>query len=209
MKYSFIIITFSLLLVLSASYADELDDANDSWDTNTINSIDTELIKQKPVTDDEFNKTVKELREKREKQKWGLFWFFKKDKGDVLVKPSFIQEPPTLEVDYNTLTPLQQIVKSTPTIMLPTDVITDDGAIVPTGFYKLSIEKVHDNNYNLLLLEGSNIVAKVHAYPTNTDYSPNELNYVKTVLLNDKIQLIYGSLDLNLEAYLLVKNKKR
>lgn len=185
---------------------DSFESVGDSWDTVNTNKIDYALMQQKAVTDDEFNKTVHELRERRKKSKFKFFWQ-KGDEGNPLIKPSFLPQnaPPTIDVE--SLVPVQDLVKDSPTIMVPTDVITEDGVNVPTGFYRLSIEQVRDNIYNLVLTQGSNVVARVNAYQTDEEFSPNELNFAKAIFLSDQVKLIYGSLDLNLEGYLKVKNK--
>lgn len=193
-------------LSLSVLADDDLDSLNDTWDSVNTNKIDNAIMQQKPVSDEEFNKTVQQLREQRKKKKFKFFWQ-SSDEGQPLTKPSFMPKNAPPEVDTNDFMSVQDIVKTTPTIMIPTDVITEYGSIVSAGFYKLSIQKIQDDIYNLLLIQGPNVVAKVNAYKTDEEFSPNELNFAKALLLKDRIKLIYGSLDLNLEGYLKVKNK--
>lgn len=206
MRYLVVLVGFICLFFSHLSFAvlaDDFDSVDDSWES--VNTIDDSLLKQKPITDEDFNKTVQQMRDQRKSKKFKFFWL--KDDGKPLTQPAFLPQNAPPDVDTDSLMSVQDIVKETPTIMVPTDVITEDGVMVPTGFYKLSMQKEQDNFYKLLLMQGNNLVAKVNAYQTNEEFAPDELNFAKAIFLNDKVKLIYGSLDLNLEAYLQVTNK--
>lgn len=185
----------AILLLFLPAIADELDSASNTWDSINSQQIENPFFRQKPVTDQQFEKTINEIKNRNKRTGW---WIFKKKEE----KPLSDSVIPPSEFQYNELQPIFNAVKYTTTVMIPTNVVNSEGQIIPTGFYKLSLQKQEPEKYYLLLSQGTKLIARVEAHKTDENFSEYEMSTAKALLLQDKIKLIYANVDLNLEGYL-------
>lgn len=192
-----LLIIFILFVSLPA-FADELDSSNDIWNSSTF--IDNAFTGQKPVTDEQFEKTIKEIKS-RPKKKW--FW----QKTPPEVKPLSPAPQYSQYQQFNELQSVSDKINHSPTIMISTQVYDDSRNIIEPGYYKMSKREELDGTYALILSQGTTTVAKVKATHTNEDFKQSEINFGNAVPIENKyIRLIYGNIDLNLEAFLEIKH---
>lgn len=149
-------------------------------------SIDNAMYKQKPVTDEEFEKTMQRLKDKKNKKKKKPF------KGQDLKQG-----------DQNSL--LNELSESYLLLSLPVELVATDGSTIPTGHYRIIAKKakgkVHFEFYQAHLL-----IANIDAIEADSDFGENTINFVKILPYDEnKIKLIYGSVDLNAYAFINIK----
>lgn len=103
---------------------------------------------------------------------------------------------------------LKYHLDSTITVLLPTESMTkDEKQIIPIGFYKLvaDIDKTKEKNHYINLYQGHRLIAKIEARETLEDFGQESINFAKIIQTDDTIlKVIYGSLDVNLEADLII-----
>lgn len=193
---------FLILIMFSPfALADELDSMSSGWDSYN-KTIENSFSGQKMITDEQFDKTIKQLKDRNSnKKKW---WWSKKNEEIVPLSPVPFK-PDTY--DNNEMQSVYNKLEHTPTIMIPTNVVTEDGVRLAPGFYKLSNKKMSDNSYSFLLTQGTTLLATLPAKHTNVDYEQHSINFVNVTPISDRyLKVIYGTLDLNLEAILEIKN---
>ena len=165
------------------------EEVGDSW--NEMMDFDNSIQGQKPITDSEFNKVVKQL-EQRKKTK-------RKKKNEI---------PLPNQMEQNEMSYLKDHLESTITILLPTESMTKDAKqIIPIGFYKLvaDIDKTKEKNHYINLYQGHRLIAKIEARETLEDFGQESINFAKIIQTDDqRLKVIYGSLDVNLEADLII-----
>lgn len=197
------LLLFILFFVVISPFAlaDELDSMSTGWDSYN-KTVDNAFDRQKPVTDDLFNKTINDIKARNAKKRK---WFWSKKKEDIVPLSPVPFKPDTY--DNQEMQSVYNKLGHTPTIMIPVNVVTGDGVRLSPGFYKLSNKKEADNSYSLLLTQGTTLMATLPAKSTDEDYEQNEINFSNVIPISDKyLKIIYGTLDLNIEAVLEIKN---
>lgn len=180
---------------------DALDSMSNSWDSYS-KTIEKSFDGQKPVSDETFNKTIENIKAKRS-QKHFLFWTKKKQEIKPLSPIPFKPDA----YDNNEMQSLYNKIENNPTIMIPTRVITVNDIILQPGYYKLSNKKESDGTYSLLLTQGATVMATIPAKKSAEDYEQKEINYFNVIPISDKyLKIIYGNIDLSIEALLEIKN---
>ena len=193
-----LILILLLLFVTPMCKAEGADSMSGTWDSFG-KTIDGSFNNVKPVTDELFNKTIEEIKSRGKKNK-------KKKKNEII--PLSPVPHKTDIYDNNEMQSLYNKLQHTPTIMIPTNVITDNGTLMPTGYYKLSNKKSPDNKYYLVFSQGNSQIAENHAIQTEEDYKQKDINFVDVIPISDNyIKVIYGTIDLNLETILEIKSK--
>ena len=191
---------FVLIIILfsSSAIADELDSSNDIWNSSSF--IDNAFSGQKPVTDEQFEKTINEIKS-RPKKKW--FW----QKTPPEVKPLSPTPQYSQYQQFNELQAVSDKINHSPTIMISTQVYDDSRNIIEPGYYKMSKKEETDGSYYLVLSQGTTTIARLKASHTNEDFKQSEINFGNAVPVQNKyIRLIYGNIDLTLEAFLEIKH---
>ncbi len=150
---------------------------------------------QEPVSDNKLNKTIQMLKERSMTKKQ------KKQQAEVVpLSPSsdvehlknFVSE----ETDFG-----QAL-----TVMIPMSAYNDEGKVIPPGYYKLSCRKTSENNYILDLSQGTRIILSIEAVQTRQDLEQDTISFCNAEIIdNNRIRLVYGSIDLNLVGYLYFK----
>ena len=150
---------------------------------------------QKQISDSVFKKTVKMLKERAltSKQK----------KIRKQVQPlSPLADEEYLKNFVNSQDPDNDL-SQTLTVMIPVRAYSEEGKYIQPGYYKLSCRKSDNNSYVMELSQGSTKVLTVRANQTKQDLEQETIQFCNAqVIPNGRIRLMYGSIDLNLVAYL-------
>ncbi len=100
---------------------------------------------------------------------------------------------------------LQDIVNHKGTIMIPTYCVTDAGEEIAPGHYTLEYV-VDDSGVDWLVLsQGVLQVAKIAPKKSNAAQDETTINYAYAVGKNNKITLLYGNIDIAVEATLYIE----
>ena len=191
MKKILIIVMFLSLIIARPSQADEtnagtggIEDSMPYGDT-----FDNPFAGQKQISDEDFQKTLKSVKDKQNKKKKAVKPF----KGQ-----NFNGE--------NNGGYLDETAEKTIILGVPLNLINGDGTEIPTGHYKIVGEKDKDKVF-LNFYQSYTLIAKVPAIETNNDFNEPTINFVKLLPYNEKrIKIIYGSLDFN--AYTFINIRK-
>lgn len=152
------------------------------------NFLETGFEGQKKITDEEFQKTLEQLKAKKNKKK------NKQIKGT-----GFNEEN---NKDY-----IDETMSKNVLLRLPLELINGDGTEIPIGHYKIVGEKTREGVY-LDFYQSSELIARVPAIETTNDFSENGINFVKLLPYNEeRVRIIYGSLDFNAYTFIRIKNK--
>ena len=188
MKKLSVIFILSLFIVLPA-FGDTSDVADDLWTNYGIDI--TGGGKQKPVTDEEFEKALDQMDAKVNKWKrWA-------EKRKLPRGENFSQsnETEVLNSQHGKDTSL-------PVISLPVDIKIGE-SILPVGHYQVEGEK-NENSAVLNIYQAGHLLTKIPAIETNDDFEQEEILFTDWLPVEDnKIKIIYGSLDFN--AYAIVE----
>ncbi len=155
---------------------------------------------QKPVTDSKLKETIKQIKERNLNKKQ------KKIREEV--------KPLSPSSDYEHLknftesqSPDNQLGQSL-TVMIPVSAYSTDGRSITPGYYKLSCRKIAKDEYVLELSQGSQTVLTVKAEQTQQDLEQDSITFCNAEIISEnRIRLMYGSIDLNLVGYLYFKSE--
>lgn len=151
------------------------------------NSVEDAFNGQKPITDEEFQKTIDKIKAKQNKGK------NKRIKGS-----SYDEE--------NNSGYLDETAEKNILLSVPLGLINGDGAEIPVGHYKIVGTKVGKDVY-LDFYQSSIKVARVPAIETQNDFKQSAINFVQLLPYNSqRVEVIYGSMDFN--AYTFIRIKK-
>ena len=90
--------------------------------------------------------------------------------------------------------------------MIPAGAYSEQGVYIPTGYYKLSCRKLSENEYVLDLSQGNKKFATIPAKQTQQDLEQDTISFCNAEIIDDnRIRLMYGSIDLNLVGYIYFK----
>jgi len=152
-------------------------------------SVENAWYGQKPVTDEDFEKTITKLKEKKKGGKKKPF------KGQTLNHA---------EEDGGQA--LTEMTDKTLLLGLPVDLITNDGQEIPVGHYNIVGKKVKGKVY-MEFRQSSSLVATVEANESDSDFGESTINFIKLIPYSEsKIKLIYGSIEFNAVTYINIKN---
>lgn len=199
MRKLFGILILILAVAMSNNFvlSDDLDPTSSSggdW-SSFDKTINNSFSGQKAVTDEQFNKTLEEIKARRGGRK-------RKKKEINSLSPVPYK---TDTYSNNEMQSLYNKLQNTPTIMIPTSVVTEEGTKITAGYYKLTNKKINDN-YIFELTQGNTTIADIQAKQTNEDFHQQDINFVDVSPISQKyLRIIYGTVDLNLEAYLEIE----
>lgn len=188
------IIFFILFLIFSfvpvqaeTDYTGEFDEESKIFDEGFDN--------QKQITNREFENTIKQLKERALSKK--------QRKMQKEVKPlSQASDFEHLKNFTNSQDP-ENDLSQTLTVMIPMQAQSENGTIIPPGYYKLACKKVSKDEYMLELSQGTKKIVSVPAMQTTQDLEQDTIQFCNAIILEDnRIRLMYGSIDLNLIGYL-------
>ena len=153
---------------------------------------------QQAVTDTKLQKAVKQLREHSLSRKQ------KKMRAEV--KPL----SPASDEDYLRKFAQEQDIEDqlsqSLTVTIPVTAFNDEGQKLAPGYYKLSCRKIYENEYILDLSQGTRRIMSIPAKQTKQDLDRETIQFCEAEVIDDnRIRLMYGSIDLNLVGYLYFK----
>ena len=177
--------------------------------TNQSDSIKKEFSKnadvfnkgfenQQAVTDTKLQKTIKQIKEHSLSRKQ------KKIRAEV--KPL----SPASDEDYLRKFAKEQDIddqlSQSLTVTIPVMAYNDEGQYLSPGYYKLSCRKIYENEYILDLSQGTKRIMSIPAKQTKQDLERETIQFCEAEVIDDnRIRLMYGSIDLNLVGYLYFK----
>ena len=103
-------------------------------------------------------------------------------------------------------TQIDETAEKTIILMLSCNLVNGDGTFIPMGHYKIVGEQ-NDNGAYLNFYQAHRLIAKVPAIVTKYDFDQDIINFAKILpYSDDKIKLIFGSIDFNAWTLLRVVN---
>lgn len=191
MKKICIILLALILTLISANTV--FADADIEFDTgggvDALNKYNPEDAwnGQKKITDEEFESTMKRLEAKKKKNKK------KKFKGTSLK-----------EEDNSEF--LAETAEKSVLLLLPVTLMTNDGTAIPVGHYKVVGSKEKGKIY-FDFYQAHYRIARVEGIETENDFGQPTVNFMQILPYDDdRIRIIYGSMDFNAYAFINVNN---
>lgn len=190
-KISVVIIFLFIINLLPAFAGDDSDSGNIEDLIKYTNTIDNAFAGQKKITDEEFQKTLEQVKAKQQKKK-------KRGKSKPFKGQNFNEE--------NNGGYISETAEKNLILGLPVNLINGDGAEIPMGHYKI-VGKKSDNNVYLEFYQSSTMIARVPAIETNNDFDQPKINFVQLIPYNEeRVKIIYGSMDFNAYTFVRIKS---
>lgn len=182
--------TLIIFLIPVFSWASD-DDSGDMTDLlKYSDTFDSPFAGQKQITDEDFQKTVDELKAKKQK---------KLRKKDRPMKGQTYKQND--EGDY-----IDETAEGYMVLNVPLALINGDGTDVSAGYYKV-IGKKESNDIYLELYQAHKLIAKIPAIETSHDFDQDEVVFVKILPYNsERVKIIFGSIDFNAYTFVKIKN---
>lgn len=185
----FLICVLFMFSIVVPTFADDVDmsASGDLWD-NWGASQDY-YGQDKPVTDEDFDKAIEQVKDKQNRNWFGL----KKKNKNIPKGEEFRQSNETEVINA------QADKDSLPVVSLPVELkIGED--ILPVGHYQVKAEKENGNPV-IKFYQAQYVMAQVPATETTDDFGEDAILFAKWLPENDdKIKIIYGSMDINAYA---------
>ena len=182
-KFLFILVLFSI--IVPRAFADDIGLGD------YTSGVENAWNGQKQFTDEDFEKTVKKLEEKKNRNK------IKKIKGKSLQYNNKYDSPPSEP---------SEMLKDNILLSLPVNLITIDNQEIPVGHYNVFGKKVKGKVY-LEFKQAYSTVATVEAVETNNDFEQSTINFVKILPYDENhVKLIFGSMDFNAYTFIPIEN---
>lgn len=185
------------LVILSAiclmSGIPAIADDDGLWDSYTQNI--PSYGEQRYVGDEEFNEAIEKINKQDRVKKW-----MKRLQGTNLPKGSqFTQANESEEINHTA-----GDKADLPVLSLPVEIVAGQG-VIPVGHYQVEGEN-NDGKVVLNLYQAHDLIAKIPAKITEDDYDKEEILFADWVTIGEnKLKIIYGSLNFNAYAILDIK----
>ncbi|MBE7705249.1 MAG: hypothetical protein E7Z90_05495 [Cyanobacteria bacterium SIG29] len=194
-----LIILFILSIIQINVFAEEKDDSanNSTWGENT-SVFNKGFENQEAVSDKKLKDVIDKLKERNLSKKQ------RKIRNEVKpLSPTF--DLKHLE-DFTQSQDPDNELSQTLTVMIPVEAYNENGIHISPGYYKLACQKVAENEYVLELSQGTKKVLTVKAQQTTEDLEQETIAFCNAEIIdNERIRLVYGSINLNLVGYLYFK----
>ena len=189
-KFFLLFLSFIFLTSLAPAIADDAD----FWD-EPMKVDQAAKNQEKAVTNQEFEKVMKFFEKKKKKKEEK-----KRPKG-APIGPQIQEGMQAPDANAFKVT-----YEEYPTVMIPVTLVTPNLTEIPPGYYRILSVK-NGNDYYLNFYQGNALIAKVAAINTGNDHNQKSLNYAKVIPVeNDTyMNVIYGDIDCNIEARLVIK----
>ena len=177
-------------MISSPVFAD--DDAFDGLDTTNYSHTTQNL---KYFSEKEYQQAIESYKNKFQKPK-------KVRKKDIKTPTSTYSDAesnPEFKV-------LDEIVNHKGSIMIPTFCVTDSGKEIPPGHYSLEYYEDKNGKQWLILSQGSINVAKILSTKSKASANEDTINYAYALGKDNTVKLLYGNIDVAVEAELTVLN---
>lgn len=188
------ILTFMFILFLpTIVVADDIDlpATGDLWDN--FGAGHDFYGQDKPVTDEDFDKAIEQVKDKKNR---GFFGQKKRNKN-IPKGEEFSQSN---ETDILTETS-ENKEEGPPVVSFPVEIRLVEG-VLPVGHYQVKGEK-DGQSVVLNFYQSQYLMARVPAVETSDDFGEDTISFVKWFAEgDDKVKVIYGSLDFN--AYVIL-----
>lgn len=189
-KFFLLFLSFIFLTSLEPAIANDAD----FWD-EPMKVDQAAKNQEKAVTNQEFEKVMKFFEKKKKKKEEK-----KRPKGSP-IGPQIQEGMQAPDANAFKVT-----YEEYPTVMIPVTLVTPNLTEIPPGYYRILSVK-NGNDYYLNFYQGNALIAKVAAINTGNDHNQKSLNYAKVIPVeNDTyMNVIYGDIDCNIEARLVIK----
>ena len=182
-----LICLLSILCIFTLTATADDITVNSSSDWGAFQGNESAWDGQKIIKNKEYEDIVKELERRKNSGKIRA----QKKAGDAVMK-----DMEGGEHDF-----LSSFVEQYPLLNLTVPLVTKSGEI-PVGHYKVIGKKINGKPY-ITLCQSYNVVAKIPVYETEDDFNMDEINFIKTEVVNDRIlKIMYGSMAFNAYTYL-------
>lgn len=189
----FIILILLLFCILLPVVADDVDvpATGELWDN--WNASQDFYGQDKNVSDEDFDKAIDSLKSKKNKRAERL------RKKQIPKGEEFSQSNETELINE------QSDKDSLPVVSIPVDLIAGED-VLPVGHYQVKCEK-DGENFVLKLYQSHYLMAQFPAVETNDDFDEDTITFARWFPEgDDKIKIIYGSLDYNGYALINIHN---
>lgn len=178
----------SLMFILSAFPAISAEDAFDDVDTTNYGHTTQNL---KHFSEKEYQNAIQQYKNKFQKPK-------KIKKKDIKTY--------TTPADSNELTSefksVEEILNHKGSIMIPANCLSSNGQPIGVGYYSLEYYEDKNGCEWLILSQGSRKVAKIPTKKSTANNDEETINYAYAIGKGDTIKLLYGNIDVAVEAVL-------
>ncbi|MCD7780043.1 MAG: hypothetical protein LUH05_05155 [Candidatus Gastranaerophilales bacterium] len=194
-------LTFVLIANFSLfSYGKE-DSSSSVWSDDTA-IFNKGFENQEPVSDSKLKETINAIKERNLTNKQ------KKMKKDMQPLSPMMDEEHLKE--FTKSQSPDDDLSQTLTVMIPMQAYNEDGIWIQPGYYKLSCRRVAPDTYVLDLSQGTKRILSVNAKQTQQDLEQESISFCNAEIIdNDRIRLMYGSIDLNLVGYIYFKSLQK
>lgn len=179
-------------IILSSVAANAIETALDDVDTTDYTHTTQNL---KHFSEKEYEKAIQDYKNKFQKPK--------------TVRKKDIKTPttPFEEADENPeYKVLESVINHKGSIMIPALCKTDNGQEIYPGHYSLEYYEDKSGVEWLILSQGSTKVAKIQSEKSKASADESTINYAYAIGKGDTIKLLYGNIDVAVEAKLYVIN---
>ena len=171
MKKSISLIFFVLCLCSAPAFAD-----GDLWD----NYGDNNAYGQKAISDEEFNKTIEKLKEKK---------YGKKHNKNIPKGENYRQS--------NETSFIKNVPEDLPILCIPLPLQANVNSVIPVGHYQIVGEKINGEPV-IKLYQAHYMIAQLPACETKDDFNQETINFVDLLQEEDnKVKIIFGNVDFN------------
>ena len=182
-----LICLLSILCIFTLTATADDISLNSSSDWGEFQGNDTAWDGQKIIKNKEYEEIVNELEKRKNSRKIRA----QKRAGNAVMK----------DIEGGDHDFLSSFVEQYPLLNLTVPLITNSGEI-PVGHYKVIGKKIDGKPY-ITLCQAYDVVAKIPVYETEDDFDVDEINFIKTEIVNDNVlKIMYGSMSFNAYAYL-------
>ena len=188
-----LLVLFISLFFISPVMAEDVDlpASGELWDN--WNASQDFYGQDKNVSDEDFDKAIDSLKSKKNKREERL------RKKQIPKGEEFSQSNETELINE------QADKDSLPVVSLPVELVVGED-ILPVGHYQVKCEKDGDN-FVLKLYQSQYLMAQFPAIETDDDFDEDTITFAKWFTEGeDKIKIIYGSLDYNSYAIINIRN---
>lgn len=183
---------FALMLFSQIAYAD------DSMLDMDMDFIDNPFKNQKPVSEEQFDKTVQQLSTPRKGliQKFKEFLGRNEPENDPALK-NYKSDDLSNEMGLK----MDDVYNKRPNIILAGPIMDSFGRIIPDGHYQVEFQN-KDNVKSLNFIQGATTYGTIRVHDTTDSWEGNSIIYARVVYPSEEVaKIIFSNLDECVEGY--------
>ena len=199
MMKKFLVVFICIIIQTIAVFAEEKDETskNSAWGENS-SVFNSGFENQEAVSDTKLHKVIEQLKERNLSRK------------QRRIQKEVNPLSPSVDIehlkDFTQNQDPDNELSQTLTVMIPVRAYSEEGIYISPGYYKLSCHKVAQDEYELELSQGTKKILRVKAQQTEQDLEQETIQFCNAEIIDEeRIRLMYGSIDLNLVGYLYFK----